>query len=121
MFFCVYINDFLNLLESKGIECFIGPQYCGAFSYADDIILLCPSVKGTNQMLKIRQEYAISHFIKFNIAKSQFIVFPAKSDFKIENIFHLNDSCIPVVSKVKRNGYKLLLPSGSTSSKYTIY
>ena len=43
-------------------------------------------------MLKHVQEYANNHFIKFNTAKSQFIVFPAKSDFKIENIFHLNDS-----------------------------
>ena len=58
LFFCVYINDLLNLLESKGIGCNIGPQYCGAFSYADDIILLCPSVKGTNEMLKLCQDYA---------------------------------------------------------------
>ena len=80
------------IFESKGIGCFIGIQYSGAFSYADDIILLCPSVEGTNEMLKHCQEYANNHFIKFNTAKSQFIVFPAESDFKIENIFHLNDS-----------------------------
>ena len=80
--------------------------YCGAFSYAD-IILLCPSVKGTNEMLKLCQEYANNHFIKSNTAKSQVIVFPAKSDFKIENIFDINDSCIPVVSEVKHLGHVL--------------
>ena len=26
LFFCVYINDLLNLLESKGIGCYIGPE-----------------------------------------------------------------------------------------------
>ena len=73
--FCVYINDLLDILERKGIGCYIGSNYCGAIGYADDLILICPSLQGTKEMLLICEEYANSHNIKFNAAKSQLIVF----------------------------------------------
>ena len=51
--FCLYINNLLEKLKEKGYGCFIGPHYYGGFGYADDIVLLCPSVSGMNKMLNI--------------------------------------------------------------------
>ena len=54
---------------------FIGHHFVGVFGYADDIILICPSVAGIKKMIKICEDYANEHSIKFNGNKSKYIVF----------------------------------------------
>ena len=51
--FCMYIDDLLLRLKNSGYGCHIGPNYCGSFGYADDIILVAPSVGAMNNMLGI--------------------------------------------------------------------
>ena len=53
----------------------MGQYFVGAFGYADDIILLCLSLKGMREMVKICEEYAISHNILFIGKKSKYLVF----------------------------------------------
>ena len=43
--------------------------YMGALSYADDITIICPSIRGLNKMLKICKEFAQSKKIIFNSKK----------------------------------------------------
>ncbi len=43
--FTIYMDELTTRLEKSGIGCFIGHQYYGCISYADDLVLLCPSVK----------------------------------------------------------------------------
>ena len=38
----------------------------GALSYADDITIICPSIRGLNKMRKICNEFAQSNKIIFN-------------------------------------------------------
>ena len=52
-----------------------GQYFVGAFGYADDIILLCPSLKGICDMMRMCEEYATSHSILFNGKKSKYLVF----------------------------------------------
>ena len=75
----IYIDDLLNNLSRNGIGCHMGPNFCGAFCFADDIILLSPNVQGLKDMLKECEMYACCHNIKFNVPKSQIIVFPCKA------------------------------------------
>ena len=42
--FCIYINDLLIGLEKQGYDCFIGKLCYGVLAYANDIILLAPSL-----------------------------------------------------------------------------
>ena len=46
------------MLRTMGIGCHIGSAYSGALSYADDITLLCPNVRGLNEMIVLCCEYA---------------------------------------------------------------
>ena len=48
----------------------MGGIFCGALSYADDIILLSPSYRGMQNMLDICDVFAKEHFIQFNAKKS---------------------------------------------------
>ena len=49
--------------------------FYGALAYADDIILLNPTVIGTKKMLEICEQYALDHKILFNGKKSQYLYF----------------------------------------------
>ena len=56
----------LDKLKNSGIGCHIGHIFVGALVYADDLILLCPSVVGLNEIIKKCEEYANEHDILFN-------------------------------------------------------
>ena len=66
MFFTVYTDELLVKLINNAVECHIGKQYVGTLGYADDLILLCPSVSGMRKMIKVCEDYANDHSILFN-------------------------------------------------------
>ena len=78
LFYSIYVDDLLEKLKENGIGCHIGHHYVGVFGYADDIILLCPSVTGLIKMIKICEEYANEHDILFNEKKSKYLVFGSR-------------------------------------------
>ena len=73
--FNLYIDPLLVQLSNSGCGCHIAGVYAGALSYADDIMLLCPSVWGLNEMLKICNEYRLENNIIFNSKKTVCIKF----------------------------------------------
>ena len=64
--FCVYMDPLLGKLRNSGLGCHIGGLYFGAFSYADDIILLTTSRESLQLMLKICEEYAKEYSMKYS-------------------------------------------------------
>ena len=70
--FNLYIDPLLIELNNFG---YIAGVYAGALSYADDITLLCPSVWGLNEMLKICNKYRLENNIIFNSKKTVCIKF----------------------------------------------
>ena len=64
--FCFYMNDLFRLLRDSRTGCHIGNHFAGAIGYADDLLLLCPSRKGVQEMLSIAEKYAADHKIAFS-------------------------------------------------------
>ena len=58
------------MLRTTGIGCHIGSDYIGALSYADDITLLYPSVRGLNELIVLCCEYEKEYDITFNPKKT---------------------------------------------------
>ena len=75
LFFSIYIDDLLEKLKQNGIGSHIGHNFAGVFGYADDLILLSPSLTGLKNMIKICEEYAAEHDILFNGKKSKYLIF----------------------------------------------
>ena len=110
LLFSIYIDDMLLELKNSGIGCVVGNYYCGAFGYADDIILLCPTITGLGHMIKICESYADKHFIKFNGTKSKLLIFGEKiNDPKIT----VKGELIPVYTKAIYLGNMLSTLSAS--------
>ena len=76
--FCVYIDELLKRLEREGHGCWVGNHFYGAFSYADDMNILCPSVKGLRKMMKICEEFGKEYSVEYNPTKTVCIRFSKK-------------------------------------------
>ena len=76
--FCIYMDNLLVSLKNNGVGCHVGSEFCGAFGYADDIILMSPSVNGLQTMLNCCSEFACKYNVIFNPSKSKSIIFSKK-------------------------------------------
>ena len=64
LFIC-YVNGLISRLVDEGVGCKVGLNYTGCVSYADDLILLAPTLSALNEMINISVAYANDFFIKF--------------------------------------------------------
>ena len=80
LLFSLYIDDILLNLAHSGYGCYVGHQFTGALAYADDIVLLSPSLYGLNQILQICEESSIEFDIMFNLGKSKMLIFNGRND-----------------------------------------
>ena len=78
LYIYIYIDKPLVILRTSGIGCHIGSAYIGALFYADDITLLCPSIRGLNEMIVLCCEYAQEYDITLNPKKTVCIKFGSK-------------------------------------------
>ena len=101
------------LLKNSGSGCKISNFYAGAHGYADDLLFLCPSRSGLQEMLDIASKYASDHKISFSTntipskSKTKGIVF---SDQRIRfspEPLYLNGNPLPWVEKAKYLGNKV--------------
>ena len=108
--FGIYIDDLLLKLKRIGIGCHVGHYFFGALGYADDIILLCPTLSGLKEMIKICESYAAEHSIAFNGAKSKLLIFGKK--YEAPEVM-VNDAKVAVCTKAYYLGILL-----NTEDKY---
>ena len=75
--FCLQfiLGGLLDELCDYGFGCYWGNLFVGAFSYADNVVLLAPCASALKSMLNICNSYALSHGLKFNEDKTQLICF----------------------------------------------
>ena len=68
-------DGLLYKLKESGVGCYWGCRFVGGLCYADDLVLLAPSVSALRMMLSICETFALSHGLKFNSQKTQRIRF----------------------------------------------
>jgi Reverse transcriptase (RNA-dependent DNA polymerase) len=68
--FNVHVDNLIEEFKSSSHGCFIGRIFVGCIMYADDLLLLSPSINGMQSMLDICSVYSGFHDIAFNAAKT---------------------------------------------------
>jgi hypothetical protein len=105
--FAFYINDLLSTLAKTSAGCYFGPNFVGAIIYADDIVLLSPSIKGLRTLLNTTYAYASSHKLKFNPTKSFCVKFNKFNNYNValpNNHIELGGAQVQWVRKVTHLG-----------------
>ena len=114
--FSVYMDELLVTLKNNGVGCHMGHHFVGAFGYADDIILLCPSLEGMREMVKICEDYATLHNILFNGKKSVYLIF---GDYKYNVSLTVKNEKVPRSDSALHLGH--FLHTMNTNNEMTEY
>ncbi|KAL0830613.1 hypothetical protein ABMA28_002755 [Loxostege sticticalis] len=77
--FNLYVNQLIGELNSTSVGCHIDGTCINNISYADDMVLLSPSVSAMRNLLSICESYALAHGLKYNTNKSEWILFKSGS------------------------------------------
>lgn len=73
--FNLYMNGLIEALSEQHIGCHIDGVCFNNISYADDMVLLSASVCGLRRLMTICENYAADHGLRYNVKKSQCMVF----------------------------------------------
>ena len=77
--FSIYLDGLLKSLCQSGFVAKIGKLYLGCLLYADDIVLISPTVDGLQKMIGVCSSYAKGHSLTFNSKKCSTIMFTNKT------------------------------------------
>ena len=100
-FFVIFIDDVVTAVQRTNVGCYIS-SYCVSvlFSYADDIILIAPSVEGLQKLLTVCEEVLDEIDMQINVTKSKCLRFGARyncncADLTLQNGDRVDwaDSC----------------------------
>ena len=75
--FNVYMDELSRRLNKENIGCTIGDLKINHVMYADDLVVLSPSTRGLQVLLKVCEDFGTSHCVKFNANKSAIMCFRA--------------------------------------------
>ena len=106
--FCVYIDDLIKQLRRNRTGCWVNGDFVGVIVYADDIVLLSPTIDGLQEMVSTCQQYAKSHNLSFSThdnpkkSKTKCMAF-LKKKRTLRNIT-LADKKLPWISSIKHLG-----------------
>ena len=74
------VPKLLTRLRESGVGCHIDGVFAGASGYADDILLLAPSLDALRHMIGICEDYAQEFHISFNPSKSKLMYYNVSHD-----------------------------------------
>ena len=72
--FNIYMDDLSYKLKKKYAGCKIANMIINHLFYADDLVLMCPSQRGLQELLNICEKYATENDIIFNTKKTVVLV-----------------------------------------------
>ena len=111
MLYCVYTDGLLKLLRKKKTGCWVNGEYIGILAYADDLLLLLPTLDGLQEMIKTCEIYGNDHNLTFstnpitNKCKTKCLAFLKKAR-SLRNL-QLNGRDLPWVDVAKHLGCKI--------------
>ena len=106
--FNIYIDDLSVNLNACRVGCCVGNEIINHLMYADDLVIMAPSVAGLSKLLSICELFAASHDMIFNQKKSASAYFISKTlkGSHLPNVY-LNGEVILQVDSVKYLGHHI--------------
>ena len=101
--FCIYFDELLRRLRETDVGCHVGHMSYAAFGYADDLLLLSPSIHGLEILVKTSESFASEYGVTFNAKKTECICF-SKNACPLQRQVKVNGQHVMWKEKVKYLG-----------------
>jgi hypothetical protein len=108
--FNIYVDELIHNLSEDGAGCWIGNAYYGVLVYADDILLLAPSLTSLQCMIKTCEHFGSTVGLNFNSKKTVCINFHRNGHCPAHNFspeVYLNGKALKWCNEVKHLGHIL--------------
>ena len=105
--FAVFINDLVDKVNKANIGCYISNVCVSIVLYADDILLISPSIAGLQRLLTICEEQLILLDMRINVNKSMCIRFGHRFNENCDELISLQGGSIKWVKSCRYLGVKL--------------
>ncbi|XP_006814515.1 uncharacterized protein LOC102809399 [Saccoglossus kowalevskii] len=105
--FSIYMDNLSVSLNSMPCGCLIGDKIINNLSYADDMCVIAPSIKGLRKMLHICELYAEEHDITYNSTKSKSMHFYGRNCMDICPPLYLYNNNVDFVDQFNYLGHKI--------------
>lgn len=104
--FNLYIDRLIRGLSNSNVGCSIDGVCVNNISYADDMVLLSPSIRALRKLIRICECYAEEHGLRYNAVKSELMVFKSgRKTYETVPSVILNGSVLKQVSQFKYLGH----------------
>ena len=111
LLYCVYVDGLFHILRKSRLGCWINGEFVGIVGYADDNMLLSPTLDGLQRMINICELYAADHNLTFstnenaNKCKTKCMAILKKG--RNLKTLTLGGHCLPMVNSVRHLGNKI--------------
>lgn len=115
--FTVYMDTLYINLKNSRLGCYVGHLFLGALGYADDGVLLCPTINAMRLMLNICDKFGNEFDVLYNPNKYQLVHYSKNYDVHLDfNFFRYKNIDIEVKKQAIHLGHLV----GPKSNKHVI-
>ena len=119
-FFAMYIDDIIKIVQRSKIGCCIGAIFVNIFLYADDIVLLAPSIDALQTLLTLCEHHLAHLDMALNAKKSICIRFGRHFKSECRSITTLSGECLCWVNSCRYLGVTLIAAKLQNISKFPL-
>ena len=106
--FTLYLDPLINTIKNSGYGCHIGKTPYNIFAYADDVVILSPTLTALNKLIKLCEIYSKNFLLNFNITKSEVVIFSKSKIMKSNKpVIFMNGQMLNVNDSYKHLGIVL--------------
>ncbi len=108
-------------LKKSRIGCHIGNVFVAALAYADDVTLICPTLKSLIMIIKICEDYASEYNVAFNCNKSKLMFFKVRECVKPVSVsVSVNGNTVECETEADHLGHIISSQGSDSLVKYAI-
>ena len=102
----VYTDDLNHHLQATGVGCYVRGAWVNSLSYADNMVLLAPTVTALQKLLEVCRAYAGPQDIVYNTTKTVCMqVRPKQSQGRFSTRVRLGDEELSIADKFRYLGH----------------
>ena len=84
--FTIYYDALIQKLSETNVGCHVGHKFVGALSYADDLVIMAPTIAGLQTMISVCENYSKEYGITFNASKTVCVAFGVKDTDSLSQV-----------------------------------
>ena len=120
--FSIYMDGVYDMLSSHKIGCVLGDTIVNHIIYADDLVLMSPSMVGLQKLVDECASYLSSMKLSINLSKTKHMIFCHTSrENTISCSLNINGTVIEAVKEYKYLGYNMTFDNNDTKHVESLY